>query len=195
MSTVMRILGGLTSLYLILIFIRLMLTWFSGAAYGRPVEVLCRITDPYLDWFRRFSSLRIGPLDLSPLAAMAVLSVLNSVFLTLGRYGVITLGLILALILQALWSAASFILSFFIIVLALRLIAYLTNRNVYASFWGIVDTLSRPVLYRINRIIFGNRLVRYLTGIAASIAVLLALRIGLAFLVSLGSGLLSRLPV
>jgi hypothetical protein len=79
------------------------------------VEVLCRITDPYLDWFRRFSSLRIGALDLSPLAAMAVLSVLNSVFLTLGRYGVITLGLILALILQALWSAASFILSFFII--------------------------------------------------------------------------------
>ncbi|MDR0553835.1 MAG: YggT family protein [Treponema sp.] len=195
MNTIMRILGGLTSLYLILIFIRVMLTWFNGAGYGRPAEVLCRITDPYLDWFRRFRSLRLGALDLSPIVAMAVLSIANSIFITLGRYGVITLGLILALILQAVWSAVSFLLGFCAIVLVLRLIAYLTKRNVYSSFWGIIDSISRPVLYRINRIFFRNRLVNYLTGLCLAIAVFVILWLGLRLVVNIGMYFLTRLPL
>jgi YggT family protein len=190
----MNILGGFTSLYMILIFIRIMLTWFSGARYGRPVELLYRITDPYLDWFRRFP-LRAGVLDLSPILALAVLSVANNVFMTLGRFGYITLGIILAMLLSAVWSAMAFLIVFFIIVLALRFIAYLTNQDVYRSFWAIIDTLSRPVIYRINRILFRNRLVNYLTGIISSIAVLLVLRIGLGFLVYFAIGVLRRLPV
>jgi YggT family protein len=197
----MNILGGAASLYMIVIFVRVMLTWFSGANYGKPVEFLRRITDPYLDWFRGFKVFRAGNLDLSPIAALAVLSIAGNIFATLGRYGTITLGLILAMIVSALWSAVSFILIFFLIVLVLRFIAYLTRQNVYGShgalgaFWRIVDTLSQPIIYRINRIIFRNRLVRYNTGLLTSIAALAALRIGLEILVRLGIGLLSRLPV
>ncbi|MDR2741736.1 MAG: YggT family protein [Treponema sp.] len=187
----MNILGGLTSLYMLLIFVRIMLTWFSGVRYGTPVDLLCQITDPYLNWFRRFP-LRFGMLDLSPILALTVLSMANNVFGTLGLYGRITLGIILAMVVSVVWSAASFIIGFFIIILVLRLIAYLANRDVYRSFWGIIDTLSQPVLYRINRIIFRNRLVNYLTGLIVSIAVLLVLRLGLGFLVRLLIGVLSR---
>jgi YggT family protein len=189
MRAFMNILGGLTSLYMLLIFVRIMLTWFSGVRYGTPVDLLCRITDPYLNWFRRFP-LRFGMLDLSPILALTVLSMANNVFSTLGLYGHITPGIILAMAVSLIWSAAAFILGFFIIVLAFRLIAYLTNRDVYRSFWGIIDTLSQPVLYRINRIIFRNRLVNYLTGLIVSIAVLLVLRLGLGFLVRLLIGVL-----
>ncbi|MDR0386671.1 MAG: YggT family protein [Treponema sp.] len=191
MQVFMNVLGGLTSLYMLLIFARIMLTWFSGAGYGRPVELLCRITDPYLDWFRRFP-LQFGMLDLSPILALAVLSVANNVFGTLGRYGRISLGIMLAMLVSAVWSAASFLIGFFIIILVLRLIAYLTNRDVYRSFWGIIDNLSRPVLFRINRIIFRSRLVNYLAGLIVAIAVLLGLRLGLGFLVRLLIGVLSR---
>jgi YggT family protein len=187
----MNVLGGLTSLYMLLIFARIMLTWFSGVRYGRPVELLCRITDPYLDWFRRFP-LRVGMLDLSPVLALAVLSVANNVFGTVGQYGHITLGIILAMLVSAVWSAASFLISFFIIILVLRLIAYFTNRDVYRSFWGIIDTLARPVLYRINRIVFRSHLVNYLYALIVAIAVLLVLRLGLAFLVRQLIGVLSR---
>ncbi|MDR1352172.1 MAG: YggT family protein [Treponema sp.] len=201
MRTLMNILGGATSLYMIVIFVRVLLTWFSGANYGRPVEFLRRITDPYINWFSRFRVFRVGNLDLSPIAALAVLSIAGNIFATLGRYGTITLGLILAMIVSALWSAVSFILVFFLIILVLRFIAYLSRQNVYGArgalgaFWRIIDSLSQPVTYRINRIIFKNRLVRYHTGLLTSIAVLAALRIGLEFLVKLGIGLLSRLPV
>jgi hypothetical protein len=51
------------------------------------------------------------------------------------------------------------------------------------------------VVYRINRIIFRNRLVNYLTGIIVSIAALLGLRIGLGLLIGAGIRLLSRLPL
>jgi YggT family protein len=186
---------------MIVIFVRVMLTWFSGANYGRPVEFLRRITDPYLNWFGRFRIFRVGNLDLSPIAALAALSIANNIFATLGRYGTITLGFVLAMAVSALWSAVSFILTFFLIILALRFIAYLARQNVYGHhgamgvFWRIVDSVSQPVIYRINRIVFKNRLVRYHTGLLTSVAVLAALRIGLGFLVRLGVGFLSRLPV
>ncbi|MDR3336004.1 MAG: YggT family protein [Treponema sp.] len=195
MRVLMNILSGLTNLYMILIFIRVMLTWFGRIAYSRPVDILCRFTDPYLNWFRRFPILRVVNLDLSPIAALAVLSVVNSIFLTLGRYGSITLGFILGMILSAIWSILSFVLGFFLIILVLRFIAYITNRNVYRSFWRIIDTLSQPILFRINRIIFRNRIVRYHTGLLVSITVLLALWTGLGFLVRQGINLLIRLPL
>jgi YggT family protein len=190
----MNVLGGITGFYMILIFIRIILTWFPGAQYGRVPGLLSRVTDPYLNWFRRFSFLRVANLDLSPIMAIAALSAANTIFLTLARFGSITLGIILSLLCSVIWSVVSFILNFFIILLALRLAAYLTNRDVYHGFWRIVDQVSAPVLYRINRFIFGGRLVRYMTGIIVSLGALLILRIGLGFLARQGLILLARLP-
>jgi YggT family protein len=194
MQFLLNILSGIISLYMILIFIRIMLTWFSGAHFGGAAHFLGSITDPYLDWFRRFPFLRVANLDLSPIVALAILSVVNNVFLTLGRYGHITLGIVLSMVISVVWSVVSFILGFFIIVLALRLIAYLASRNVYGGFWRIIDSVSQPILYRINRLIFGKRLVRYITGIITSIGVLLILRVGLELLVGQGLKLLIQLP-
>jgi YggT family protein len=190
----MNVLGGITSFYMILIFVRIILAWFPGAQYGRIPGLLSSVTDPYLNWFRRFSFLRVANLDLSPVAAIAALSVANTIFLTLARIGRITLGILLSALCSVIWSALSFILNFFIIILALRLAAYLTNRDVYHGFWRVIDQFSAPVLYRINRVIFGRRLVRYMTGIVVSLGALLILRIGLGFLARLGLNFLARLP-
>lgn len=190
----MNLLAGLAGLYMFLIFIRIILTWFGNIQFGRPAEILGRITDPYLDWWRRFP-LRAGFLDLSPILGMAALSLAQSIFSTIAHYGSITLGVILAIVLSSLWSVVSFFLGFCAIVLGLRLFAFLTNRNIYRNFWRIVEALAQPVLYRISRIIFGNRLVNYRTGMIVSIAVLLALVIGGRIAVSLLAGLLIGLPV
>jgi YggT family protein len=194
MRILMNILATLTNLYMILIFIRVMITWFSGMQYSRPLLLLGRITDPYLDWFRRFP-LQVANLDLSPMAALIVLSVVNSIFSTLAYYGHITLGIILAMLLSAVWSAAAFFLTLCIIILALRLLAYLTKRNTYSSVWRIVDTLSRPILYRVNRIIFRDRLTNYSTSLIIATAALLVLRIGLGLIINGVVVLLAGLPI
>jgi YggT family protein len=191
----MGLLAILLGLYSLLIIIRIILTWFSNAQFGKPVEILARITDPYLDWWRQKLNLRAGILDLSPIAAIAALSVLQTICSTFASQGRITIGIILAVCLSALWSAASFILGFCFIVLVLRLIAYFANSNMYSGFWRVIDSFSQPMLYRINRIIFGKRMVRFLTGIFTAIAALAVLWIIGRFMVRLFTGLLLGLPV
>jgi len=192
---VMGLLATLTGIYSLLIIIRIMLTWFSNASYGRPVHILSAITDPYLNWWRQRLNLRAGALDLSPIVAMAALSVLQTICSTAARQGRMSLGIIFAVCLSALWSAVSFILGFCVIVLVLRLIAYMCNSDMYSVFWRIIDSISQPLTYRINRIIFGKRLVRFLTGIIVSIAALTIVWIGGRFIVQLLAGLLLRLPL
>jgi YggT family protein len=168
----MELLAFLVGLYSLLIIIRMILTWFGNAQYGKPMEFLARITDPYLDWWRRKLNLRAGILDLSPLVAIAVLSIVQTICSTIARYGKISLGVVLAVCIYALWSAVSFILGFCFVVLLLRLIAYFFNSNMYSPFWRVIDSISKPLLYRINRIVFGNRIVKFLTShIVAIVAV------------------------
>jgi YggT family protein len=194
MRFIMNVAGSLAGLYMLLIFVRVMFSWFNGAQLGRPAELLARITDPYLDWWRRFPMLRAGFIDLSPIAGMAALSMVQTICGAMVRYGRITVGVFLAIVLQSLWSVLSFVLGFFVIVLLLRLFAYLTNRNIYSTFWRIIDSIAQPVLYRITRIFFRRRLINYLAGMLLSAGVLGVLLIAGSALVYVLSTMLQRLP-
>jgi len=195
MTQFIGLLSSLISIYMMVIFIRIILTWFSGIGGGGLLNVLSRITDPYLNWFRRFTFLRVGYLDLSPVVALGLLSLVNRIFGTLARFGTITIGIILMLVLQALWGAVSFFLGFLIIVLALCLVGYIARANMYSSFWRIVDTISQPVLYRINRILFRDRIVNFTTSLIISIAGLGIIYLAMRILVIHAVRLLAGLPV
>jgi len=193
--SVMGLLAMLVGVYSLLIIIRIILTWFSNASYGRPVQILATITDPYLDWWRQRLNLRAGALDLSPIVAVAALSVVQTICSTIASQGRISLGIIFAVCLSALWSAASFILGFCVIILVLRFIGYMCNCNMYSTFWRIIDSISQPLQYRVNRIIFGRRLVRFTTGLVVSIVALVAVWAGGGLIVGLLTGWLLRPPV
>jgi YggT family protein len=195
MRYLFSVLAAAAGVYSFLIFIRIILSWFAGSVGGKPVDLLIRFTDPYLDWWRRALNLRIGFLDLSPIAAIAGLSVIQNVLYNLSVFGRITMGTILSVVLLALWSAASFILGFCLIILILRMIAYLTNRDIYSPFWRVIDSISQPMLYRINRIIFGRRITGYLKGIIVSSLALAVIWIGGRFAVQMLATMLTKLPL
>jgi len=194
MQIVFGILTALLGLYSLLIIIRIILTWFSGGEFGRPVEILACITDPYLDWWRRRLNLRAGYLDLSPVVAMAALSVAQTICSAIAQTGRFTLGLLLAVCLSALWSAVSFILGFCLVVLILRLIAYFINADMFGIFWRVIDSISRPLLYRVSRILFGNRIIHFSTSVIITILVLTALWIGGKIVIQFLSSFLFRIP-
>ena len=195
MYYLMSVLAGVTSVYMILIFIRILLTWFPGADFGRPYAFLCSICDPYLAWFRRFRIPRNSPIDFSPIIALAFLSLLHNLFITWGQMGKFSIAVVLVMLLHALWSVVSWVLGFLIVILILRMIAFLGNSNIYSPFWRFVDFIAQPVMYRINRIFFPNRIVGYLFRIIFSIAVLAAI-IALFYLVRIyGTMLLRQLPI
>ncbi len=181
--------------YSLLIFIRIILSWFSGGQFGGPADILARITDPYLDWWRQRLNLRAGYLDLSPIIAMAALSVAQTICSRISKTGRITIGVLLSVCLSALWTAVSFILGFCIVVLILRLIGYLINANMFGTFWRVIDSISNPIQYRLSRIIFRRRLVRFTTSIITSILVLTALWIGGGIVIQWIANILFWLPL
>jgi YggT family protein len=74
----------LVLVYLVLIFIRILMSWIPRMPYNRWLDMLLTfvkdVTDPYLNLFRRFlPPLRIGPgaLDLSPIIATFVLLIVG----------------------------------------------------------------------------------------------------------------------
>ena len=194
MKAFMGLLSFAVTAYMIVVFVRILLTWFSGMGTGSFANILGRITDPYLNWFKRFPALKTDYIDLSPIVALGVLSLVNRIFSTLAFYGSITLGIVLAMALQAVWGAVSFFIGFMIIVLVLRLVAHLTAQNSTNAFWHVIDAISQPVLYRINRFLFKDRITNYITSLIISIASLVIAYIVLKILVTIISSGFARLP-
>ena len=78
--------AALFLIYTILIFIRVLMSWFQRIPYNRVLnavlEFVRETTDPYLNIFRKFVPMvRIGPgaLDLSPIVAIIVLSIVGRI--------------------------------------------------------------------------------------------------------------------
>lgn len=179
MPVIMHIVSGLISVYMILIFVRVLLTWFQGPSYSRPIYILGRATDPYLNLFRRLSFLRTERIDFSPILALIVLVILLNVTQTIASFGTITFGIILALVIQALWSATSFVLIFLLALDVIRLIGELANVNSVSPFWHTLDIILQPVLVWTGRVILRSRPVTYRTVmIFAGVLMLAAVLIG-----------------
>ncbi|HEY9845638.1 MAG TPA: YggT family protein [Candidatus Caenarcaniphilales bacterium] len=69
-------LGKFISIYLILIFIRVLLSWFPNINWlSPPFSILSQLTDPYLNIFRSIIP-PLGGIDLSPIIGIILLQVL-----------------------------------------------------------------------------------------------------------------------
>ncbi len=177
MQQVMRFVSGALSVYMILIFIRVLMTWFQGASYGRAMEVLRSVTDPYLYWFRRFSFLRAGSMDFSPLAALIVLVIILNITNRLALTGSISLGIVLAIIVGSLWGAVGWVLTFFFILVLIRFITLIFRASMVSPFIQTLDIIIAPILRFISRVVLRGQNVTYQTGLALSGAILLLTRL------------------
>ena len=80
--------------YLVLIFIRIIMSWIPRVPYNRWLSGFLKfvsdVTDPYLNLFRRFlPPVRLGPgaLDLSPIVATFVLLIVGGIVVQAIRPG------------------------------------------------------------------------------------------------------------
>jgi YggT family protein len=84
----------LITVYIVLIFIRIVMAWIPRMPYNRYLDVVLRfvtdVVDPYLRIFRRFvPMIRLGPgaLDLSPIVGVLVLSIVGGIVVRLIQGG------------------------------------------------------------------------------------------------------------
>jgi len=67
--------------YGILLFIRVISSWFPNFGRYQVAKILFRMTDPYLNTFRRFIPPIGGVMDISPIVAFFALQLLEKIVL------------------------------------------------------------------------------------------------------------------
>lgn len=157
MQILFRIISAALTIYMILLLIRVLMTWFRGVSLGRASEILASLTDPYLNYFRRFRFLRLGSIDFSPVMGFVVLGFFLDIFNHLARYGSISLGIILAIITGSLWNIVSFLLVFLIILTIIRLLSFMSPAMAAAGINQFIEPIVSPLTDWFRRRILRNR--------------------------------------
>lgn len=76
-------LSTFVSIYMVLMFIRILLSWFPNVNwYDPPFSVLSQLTDPYLNLFRSLIP-PLGGIDFSPIIAIFALQFLSQLLIGL----------------------------------------------------------------------------------------------------------------
>lgn len=194
LSTAMQVVSALLQVYMILLIIRIVLTWVS-MDHGHPVlRILHGLCDPYLNWFRRFRFLVIGNLDFSPLAALIVVNFFSTLAKMIAMYGQVTVGIVLSILVQLIWGAAGF---FFGLLGILAVVRYLAIQFRWGGhgIWAYFDALLQPAAYSVGRALRPGTFMAYTTTLLIlGVANLVLWFVG-SLLVALVSQLLLQLPV
>lgn len=189
---VLKIISSFLSLYSILCFLRIIITWIPSYSYSKPADILAQICDPYMNLFRGIKWLRLGSFDFSPALALCILGAGSQLFSSLANGGYINLQMILAMLLGIFFSIPSSLIFFLIILFAIRLILIMINRDTYNKsgfMTNQIDSSISPLVYRIARTFAMGRRITYKAALIISIIALLilqfALRIFLAVILSI----------
>ena len=193
-QTIARGASALISLYMLLLFIRILLTWFSGVRYGRAYEILSSITDPYLNWFKRNLTFQIGALDFSPLVGILLLGVIGTILSRIALVGTVTVGYILAVLISSLWSVLSFFMMIFIVFAAIRLVGILFKLDYRGRIWSVAEQVINALLQKMVRPFLRGRFTSYRDSLFIFLAELILLLVAGRFLVSFLISLVLKLP-
>jgi YggT family protein len=179
MQAVLLIASGVISCYVFIIIFRILVSWFTGAHYGKIWDVLIHITEPYLKIFRYVRFLRKGAMDFSPILAILVLQVAAFILSYIAATPVISVVTIIAAIALAVWRTIFSIFVFFGLLVILRIASILFLKRPAVHFLYTIDSIIEPLTAIVSRGILRGKNISYLR-------VLIILFILLAIICTLG---------
>lgn len=169
--------AGAVSLYSTLCFFRIILTWIPSLNYSAVGKFLSSICDPYLNLFSRLP-LRVGMIDFTAMVAIGVLYVISSILTNVSASGYISLSMILANLINIVWSIGSSIITVIMLIFFVRYLVSVFNKssNQYNSPWQRFDDAIRNMVFKICSFLTGGKNISYKTALLVdSIALLLIL--------------------
>lgn len=191
---IFSLLAAALSLYAMMCFVRIILTWIPSLNYSKFGHFMAAACDPYMNYFRRFRFLRFGSVDFSPILSLGLLVAISNIFSNIaltGRFGV---GYIFASIVSVFWSLISSVIGFLIILLIIRLVALFLSKS-GNSLWYSLDSTLNPVVYKLAGIFRGrNTFMTQKTAYIITIVALFVIRLLGGILFSLLVGMLTRIP-
>ena len=192
---ILSILAAALSLYTLLCFIYILMSWFPGAKFTKFGHFMSSICDPYMNLFRRMSFLRIGNIDFSPIVSIGLLSLASAILAGIQRTGRIYIGGIIGTILSSIWGIASSIIGIFVILIFIRWIVLLFSkgRTSYESGWNQIDMILNKMTYKIAGTI-SKKSMSYQTSLLMSWIILIAVLIIGHVLIGILVNLCGRIP-
>lgn len=184
---IFSILAMIIRIYSIIIFVRIIFSWFNvaGNSYGdsqsQVINYLYKITDPYLNWFRRFSFLRISVFDFSAMLGIVFLYFIGNICYEIGTEGQISIIFLVELIIRTVWSFFSSILFILIILLIIRVIFIQLNK--YSQLFYTLDGYIEPYVRRFSNN-FTKKFTPYKTNLIIVIIAMILIMVAGGFLVN-----------
>lgn len=194
-QTILSILAGAISLYTLLCFIYILMSWFPGARFTKFGHFMTAICEPYMGLFRKMSFLRIGNIDFSPIVSLGILSLASAILGGIQHTGRIFFGGILGTILNSLWGIASSIIGIFTLLIFIRWIVLLINkgRTSYDSGWNQIDMLLNKITYKVAGT-FTKSSMSYQRSLLISWIAMLIILIAGHFLITILATLCNNMP-
>ena len=145
------------NIYIFLLFIRVLCTWFRPQVDGKLWNYLCLITGPYLALFKGIKFLRRGIFDFTPVLAISLLAfcnqIIQGIIFHLEETSEISFGIFLAIFISSIWNIISIVIIFFGILCIIRLISIVFHINKSHNVLRIIDLAIQPVISLVMKII------------------------------------------
>ena len=193
---IFSVLASVVSIYTLLCFVRVMLSWFPGAEYSRFGQVLRQMCDPYLDIFRRFRFLRFSSFDFTPAIGLCVLMALQAFFNSLAMGKAFRISTILSMLVMLVGNIFTSVLGFFAVIILVRLIVYLIIGDGQGSYsiWTAMDRAISPIIFRIAGLVFRNQSISFVKALVTSFIILAVFAVGIAYALGVLGTLISMIP-
>lgn len=148
-----KILVGLINVFLFVLTIRIILSWLVLPP-SRPIFYLYKITDPVLDFAKKYFPLRIGILDLSIIFPFLFLTLLSKIILEIMVMGrPFTLFYMIGLLLFCLDSIIGVVIFALILFCVVVIIVSFISPYSYNPIVTAVKSIISPILIRFRRIL------------------------------------------
>jgi YggT family protein len=183
--------------YILLLTIRIIITWFKPEVDGKLWHYLCLLTGPYLAWFKEIKALRKGVFDFTPVLAISILffiqQAIDRIIFYLKKMGRLSIGIGLSAFFSALWNVIFWVIIFFGILSVIRFFNIFFHRKPELSFMGTIDLALQPLVAFVMKFI--PRKLEYPKLLFLSMLLIATLLLLGSFSVYYLTQLLVRLPV
>jgi len=141
------------SIYIILLFVRILFAWLRPNMFNPIVRFVYKLTDPYLKIFAGIKFLRIGYLDFTPILAFYLLYLLQELLYKVLLTGYFSPDILFSLIIILAFRFVYFILFIFMIAVGIRFIIEMIRFHSGGPFVSIIYSISEPAVRPFRRIL------------------------------------------
>jgi len=199
MREIARMLSLLLSIYNFLIIIRIFTSWmspFRNISSGGIMDMIGKITDPFLRIFTKVKCMKVGQFDFSVLLAFMSISIVQNILSIYSFSGEMSVGLALSIILQSVWrSLGSLILGLLIILLIIRLVLSYKKTPNSIQYIMMLNKWLEKILNIVHQLVFNGKEISDRTLLYTALGISIATYILMMQLIRIGATALLKLPI